>query len=304
MKLCKILLVIVGLLLISLPAVAREVLVMLGPGGFSKYDPSTGALLGKVSCMTGYTVAGVPGTLYTTVGYELRTISLDNGKVLRSYALPQGYATEISGITLGPDGGVYATQRYKNKIIRVDLNTGLVSDVNLNTLITEPTGLTFGSDGDLYVCEGGWSSADVVYRYNIATGSLVERYTGMKDLVVPRQLMTAPSGDIYALNQCAFGLYKLNRSTNQFYEAIAAPIINYGFDSAAFTSNGDLFLNHYPSTGSNSMLARYDWNTKGYIDLAPYTGRLLAANAVPEPGTCVTMFCALAGTALVLRRRH
>lgn len=308
MRLLKILLVITGLLVISLPAAAKEVLVMSAVNGFSKYDPSTGALTSKVNCAMGCTIAGAPGTLYTVVGHELRVISLDNGQVLRSYALPASYASEISGLALAPDGSVYATQRYKNSIIRVDMNTGLVSNMSLNTSISEPTGLTFGDDGDLYVCEGGWSSDDVVYRYNIATGNLVEKYTGTKDLVVPRQLITAPSGDIYALNQCAFGLYKLDRSTNQFCEAIPVPSTNYGFDSAVFTANEDLFLNHFLSAettiGTNGMLARYDWNTGGFTDLVPYTGRLVVADTVPEPCTCFTMLCAFVGTTLVFRRRH
>lgn len=289
--------------MVSLPAVAKEILVMQEQGGFAKYDPSTGALIGRVKCTTGYMVSGTQGTLYTSVNYELKAINLDDGQVLRSYVLPTGYGTEIGGLALGPDGCAYATQRYNNRIIQVNLNTGLVSAVPLNTSIYEPTGLTFGADGDLYVCEGSWSSADVVFRYNVATGNLVEKYAGTKDLVVPRQLITAPSGGIYALNQCAFGLYKLNRSTKQFYEAIAPPLNNYGFDSVAFTANGDLFLNHYLSAGANSKLARYNWNTGEFIDLAPYTGRFVVANTVPEPGTCITLLCALAGASLALRKR-
>ena len=301
-----VLVAVLGLALVT-QAGARQVLLVSTNTGWSKYDCATGAYLGLLPGMsaTRVVVAEPGGILDVYAGNSILRYDVDSGRSLGSISL-LGYFGGCEGMTLGPDGCLYLANTYSNRILRCDTSTGAVQVVPLSVSITQPFGIAFGSDGDLYACANlpnpaGWGRE--IGRIMLSDGSLVEKYQGTKDLQSPMQIVSTPDGSIYALNQCAFGLYKLNRAAGRFDEIVpGGPQL--GFQNMAFGSGSAAFLTQYDDSTRGFTVRRYDLQTGGLSYFAPGGTGYLAIVTVPEPSGALLLAAALGCLAGALRLRR
>lgn len=298
MKFSNFMLILIACVVIMLPAAARDILLVNSGLTCTKYDCVTGANLGSSNLMLGTTMATEPNGIIDmpiTTGIMRRDI---NGNRLSdiSWSNSSFYGT-MQGLAWGPDGYLYTANTYSNCIQRMNPLTGACDRLNLSVSISQPSGITFGADGDLYVCANydPRTAERQIGRFNVSTGTLVEKYTGTKDLMVPQQVLTASDGSIYALNQCDFGLYKLNRTLGQFDEVLPRGLSG-GFFSMVANPAGGLFVSVYDSKTSRFSIMRYDSATSNLSYVATgQKGYMAVVRDVPEPTSALGLMVGLTG---------
>jgi hypothetical protein len=292
---------------LSVPAEAREVLLVSIAGGWSKYDCATGAYLGQFQGLSGTrVVAAEPGGILDVyAGNGIMRYDVGSGKSVGSISL-LGYSGGCQGLAWGPDGRLYLANTYSSRILRCDVSTGVVEVVPLSVSIREPLGITFGTEGGLYAC-AYWPDSTgpgrEVGRIRLSDGSMVEKYQGTADLQAPQQLASTSDGSVYALNQCAFGLYKLNPSAGRFDEIVpGGPQL--GFDNMAFGANGAAFLTQYDSSTRGFSVRRYDPQSGSLTYFAPGGTGYVAVVTIPEPSGAAVLMAALGALAIARRLRR
>lgn len=291
-----------------LPASARQEVLASDSGWIKRFDASTGDYIGKFSGGGAIITAGADGILYMGGGRDIGRINMATGEHLSNFSGMQSGLSGSKGMAMASDGKLYVSDTYNNRILRFDTATGASEVVSLSQPVVDPRGIAFGLDGDLYVCSYiGDGPQYGVRRYNGTSGQLVETYLANSNIAVPTSLAFAPNGDLYALNQCAEAICRLNSSTKQF--EVFLPWVedrSWGYTSIAFNEDGTMYIG---ATGYHDLLTyncfsatSVPFTSGGNLISAPFS--LVVANVVPEPSSLLAVFMGLGAATGMWRRKH
>jgi len=237
----------------------------------TRFDPSTGALLGTLAATD-----ELDGALGITVGPDgdIYVASEESNAVLR-YAgasgeylgrfvwddpgTPEDETGGLEGpgaVLFGADGMLYVSSFDSDAVLRYDGATGAFVDVfvaeGAGGLDGPDAGMTFGPDGDLFV-PGFYSNT--VSRFAAATGEPLPDFTPTDLLDNPRTLIFA-DGYLYVANEGSNEVLRYDGATGAFVDVFVAAGAGGLAGPAGMVFGPDGVL-HVASVGNDRVL-RFD----------------------------------------------
>ena len=175
--------------------------------------------------------------------YDSRT-----GAYVGVFAPSQG-ASQIQGLTRGPDGALYGSYFDTNsntdgRVLRISPGGTVSTFVAPGSGgLYSPGGLTFGPDGHLYVA----NNLGNVLRFNGTSGAFMNVFAS--GLSVPQDLAFGPDGNLYVSNGFGDSVSRFDGATGASLGFFVAPGA-YGLDAPvglAFGRTEDLYVTSFPT---------------------------------------------------------
>lgn len=236
-----------------------------GTNSVLRYDGTDGSFIGEFVASGSGGLSGVDGFDFGPDG-NFYVLDYDNARVLRYNGTGDfldvflGSGASGEGLILGPDGRLYAGD-FNNGIVR-RADTSGVSEPFVSGA-PDVDGLAFGPDGNLYAVS---SSTDSVFRYDGATGDLIDEFVAPASggLDFPIGLAFGPDGNLYVASAANDNVLRYDGTTGAFLDVfVAAGAGGLAVGSVPlFGPDGNLYVTSY----DNDRVLRYDGATGDFLD--------------------------------------
>ncbi|MBL8375870.1 NHL repeat-containing protein [Accumulibacter sp.] len=162
-------------------------------------------------------------------------------------------ASQIQGMTMGPDGNLYASafntgSNTDGRIVRFDPNGALIGTFVLPGTggLVGPAGLTFGPDGNLYVISNHGFNPGKVLRYDGSSGAFIDVFS--TGIVIGQEIVFGPDGNLYVTNGLGNSISRFNGATGALLGYVGLGTIGFRAPiGMAFSPTGDLYVASFPT---------------------------------------------------------